>query len=395
MRHEEREADTLQRSRRSSRRRGSTSRSHCRSPTRCFNGAAVHHGGEEGPSPPTRTSARGFNGAAVHHGGEDVKVTVSDDPRTKLQRSRRSSRRRGARPRHRDRRARAASTEPPFITAERARRSTPSGSPTARFNGAAVHHGGEVQRYCDNGIAHGGFNGAAVHHGGEALPPTDVANLMPRFNGAAVHHGGEAGGGGRRGGGVGGFNGAAVHHGGEGWTAPTMRSASMTLQRSRRSSRRRGLLRALLLLGVRAASTEPPFITAERPTSEIFFSTSTRLQRSRRSSRRRGVSAIVAAPAAARLQRSRRSSRRRGRIFGCQSDACSSFNGAAVHHGGEDEPPSISPSAFVRLQRSRRSSRRRGPLTGASDALSTFASTEPPFITAERRTHRGPGRATR
>ena len=109
----------------------------------CFNGAAVHHGGEgrhrsvsflRGPTstePPFITAERVdhlfspdeldaiFNGAAVHHGGEGGAGRSYRVPRCALQRSRRSSRRRGS------------------LLACRSPR------PAPRFNGAAVHHGGE------------------------------------------------------------------------------------------------------------------------------------------------------------------------------------------------------------------------------------------------------------
>ena len=231
-----------------------------------------------------------FNGAAVHHGGEDEPRDASPAPRSSLQRSRRSSRRRGAASERSVLRARGASTEPPFITAERACKPADDYLRRRRFNGAAVHHGGEGER-------------APWRHDGRTDASTEPpfitaerararAGARPcrrplqrsrrssrrrgprrrsfaigatwRFNGAAVHHGGEADE--RRPGG----------HPPPASTEPPFITAERFetnvqvliqdawLQRSRRSSRRRGILRIVHLRGLLQASTEPPFITAER-----------------------------------------------------------------------------------------------------------------------------------
>ena len=256
-----------------------------------------------------------------------------------LQRSRRSSRRRGRARTARDvPRCLPASTEPPFITAERGARASAARARATSFNGAAVHHGGEVTLATAStsrltASTEPPFITAERFWTSGRGSATSRASTEPPFITAE-----------------------------RGAMQMTGCTPTKGLQRSRRSSRRRGRSRRSNGGHLRCASTEPPFITAEREgESTRAHNHFSGLQRSRRSSRRRGWSRgpapRVRAPASTEppfitaersivkdrvaiieswLQRSRRSSRRRGIDARAPDDgARTRFNGAAVHHGGE------------------------------------------------------------
>ena len=192
------------------------------------------------------------------------------------------------------------------------------------------------------------------------------------------------------------FNGAAVHHGGSHAVRVVPNAGQVLLQRGRRSSRRIASLTyptptllATLQRGRRSsrriaavserdagviapASTGPPFITADRITKRtpIPF-VRNELQRGRRSSRRIAAKTSCLKYMITKLQRGRRSSRR---------IACL--------------PATAFPVCIPKLQRGRRSSRRIAPSGSSATApRPAFASTGPPFITADRPFRCGPLRS--
>ncbi len=330
-----------------------------------------------------------------------------------LQRGRRSSRRRSRLQRRGDGPAQRASTRPPFFTAEVQRRLV-DGSDAAEASTRPPFFTAEV-----------GLFGAELpfKFGASTRPPffTAEVTLMLAFSLMARLR----------------FNEAAVLHGGgprgrrpldvprrastrppfftaEVFTYATASRGASSLQRGRRSSRRRSQTLGRTGAADSLASTRPPFFTAEVLALACRYGGSFRgfneaavlhgggllgvrlgrfrgvgLQRGRRSSRRRSELDVVASRAAIKPQRGRHSSRRRSTNAVPSTSPCSSLQRGRRSSRRRSSKVNDEARRAQVLQRGRRSSRRRSLATLATKPPAKVASTRPPFFTAEVPARRG------
>ncbi len=327
---------TLQRGRRSSRRR-SFFRGSCPTPrARCFNEAAVLHGGGPSTTRSGKAKSECFNEAAVLHGGGRAARAMRGDSTPALQRGRRSSRRRSVR-RH-ERHYGALVLQRGRRSSRRRSRSRPP-PPTPRFrcfNEAAVLHGGGRSEPRRSRPRVRRFNEAAVLHGGGLARTRGRMGPTSRFNEAAVLHGGGRRAISRARSDLWRFNEAAVLHGGGPRSSPSGLAVSRFASTrppfftAEVNDRREAHQRCAL------ASTRPPFFTAE-----VFLLIRLREPRLRASTRPPFFTAeVTPLPCASRWP-------------------AWSFNEAAVLHGGGPLSFALRGGPKDELQRGRRSSRRR------------------------------------